>query len=111
MKHILTDLRINLLGNGRWVASESWPSISRTLPTSLCAHTTKSKGGQDQTGLFGEGELPAGNPGPGAPTASGGRPRGLHAQRDQVELRAVLLWHALAHNFMRMRSLNIAIAT
>lgn len=31
--------------------------------------------------------------------------------RGLIKVRAVALWHALAHNLMRMRSLNIAIAT
>jgi len=41
------------------------------------------------------------------------RRRGLHRFNvcGLVKARAVLLWHALAHNLMRMRSLNIALAT
>jgi transposase len=41
------------------------------------------------------------------------RRRGLHRfnVRGIVKARAVLLWHALAHNLMRMQSLNIALAT
>jgi IS5 family transposase len=31
--------------------------------------------------------------------------------RGLIKARAVLLWHALAHNLMRMRSLNIAFGT
>jgi transposase len=40
------------------------------------------------------------------------RRRGLHRfhVRGMAKARAVLLWHALAHNLMRMRSLNIAFA-
>lgn len=40
------------------------------------------------------------------------RRRGLHRfnVRGIVKVRAVLLWHALAHNLMRMRSLNLAFA-
>jgi len=40
------------------------------------------------------------------------RRRGLHRflVRGLEKTRAVLLWHALAHNLMRMRSLNIALA-
>ena len=40
------------------------------------------------------------------------RRRGLHRFNvcGMVKARAVLLWHALAHNLMRMRSLNIAFA-
>jgi hypothetical protein len=39
------------------------------------------------------------------------RRRGLHQfnVRGLVKARAVLLWHALAHNLMRMASLNIAV--
>ncbi|MEN9890201.1 MAG: hypothetical protein RLY78_496, partial [Pseudomonadota bacterium] len=38
------------------------------------------------------------------------RRRGLHRFNvcGIAKARAVLLWHALAHNLMRMRSLNIA---
>ncbi|MFN6996363.1 MAG: IS1182 family transposase [Aquincola tertiaricarbonis] len=41
------------------------------------------------------------------------RRRGLHRFNvcGMAKARAVLLWHALAHNLMRMRSLNIALAT
>ena len=40
------------------------------------------------------------------------RKRGLQRLnvRGQIKTRAVLLWHALAHNLMRMRSLGIALA-
>jgi IS5 family transposase len=31
--------------------------------------------------------------------------------RGLIKARAVLLWHALVHNLMRMRSLNIAFGT
>ena len=42
------------------------------------------------------------------------RRRGLHRFFNVcgiAKARAVLLWHALAHNLMRMQSLNIAFAT
>ena len=40
------------------------------------------------------------------------RRRGLHRFNvcGMAKARAVLLWHALAHNLMRMRSLGIALA-
>ena len=39
------------------------------------------------------------------------RRRGLYAfnVRGMLKARAVVLWHALAHNLMRMRSLGIAL--
>lgn len=55
----------------------------------MSAPSTGRGGEQDQTGLFGEGELPAGESVPGRQSGSGGSPRLMHAQRDQVELRAV----------------------
>ena len=41
------------------------------------------------------------------------RRRGLRQfnVRGLIKARAVLLWHALAHNLMRMHSLNLAFAT
>jgi transposase len=55
----------------------------------MSAPSTGRGGEQDQSGLFGEGELPAGERVPERQLASGGSPRLMHAQRDQVELRAV----------------------
>jgi transposase len=55
----------------------------------MSARTTRPRGEQDQTGLFGEGELPVGEAWRIEPAGSGGSPRLLQAQRDQVELRAV----------------------
>jgi transposase len=47
------------------------------------------RGEQSQGGLFGDGELPARDAAQGQRPRSGGAARVLHAQRDQVELRAV----------------------
>src|SRR5512147_1171982 len=55
----------------------------------MSAQTTRPRGEQDQTGLFGEGELPVGEALRIEQAASGGSPRLMQAQRDQVELRAV----------------------
>lgn len=55
----------------------------------MSAQTTRPRGEQDPTGLFSEGELPAGEAVRIEQAASGGSPRLMQARRDQVELRAV----------------------
>jgi transposase len=62
----------------------------------MSAQTTGLRGEQGQTGLFGEGELPADDAGRAGQTVRPGPPRLMHAQRDQVELRAVDLDAVLA---------------
>jgi transposase len=62
----------------------------------MSAPLTRPRGEPGQSGLFGEGEVPAGEAMRAEPVAMGGVPRLLHAQRDQVELRAVDLDAVLA---------------
>lgn len=62
----------------------------------MSAHTTEPRGEQGQGGLFVEGDLPAGEPARVESARRVGAPRLLHAQRDQVELRAVDLDATLA---------------
>ena len=62
----------------------------------MSAPLTRPRGEQGQTGLFGEGELPAGEAMRAEEGVPGGPPRLMHAQRHQVELRAVDLDAVLA---------------
>lgn len=62
----------------------------------MSAHTTEARGEQGQGGLFVEGELPAGDSARTEPARRVGAARLLHAQRNQVELRAVDLEATLA---------------
>ena len=61
----------------------------------MSAADDQARGEQTQTGLFGEGELPAGTMRVEAATTCG-RPRVMSPQRNQVELRAVDLEAVLA---------------
>lgn len=62
----------------------------------MSAATTKSGGGQDQAGLFGEGELPTGPVDDGPSVAAVSEARVLYPQRHQIELRPVDLDAMLA---------------
>ncbi len=62
----------------------------------MSAATSGSEGEQAQPGLFGEGGLPAGGSRAAEPVDSGGAPRVMWAQRDQIELRPCDLESVLA---------------
>ena len=63
----------------------------------MSAATGRDEGEQAQPGLFGEGELPGGVP-CGERAESGGAPRVMSPQRNQIELRPVDLESLLAHD-------------